>query len=270
LADGTSGALTARYEYGPFGEAIRTTGPGTTPMAEKNPFRFSTKYTDDQSRFLYYGHRYYNPTSGRWLSRDPIGEAGFANLRLSIRMEDTGQPYTFVSNAPVIKHDSLGQLEATEGSVSTWKCGGFLHTFKFLTGPAEVTGFIIQEVKWVFTGSTCSGGKLPGYPIEKTWYEAFEIKDGENPKDNWSHPTAPSNSYGHKAVFGKAAFFWIGQLPPTMRPGNVREALTMPSSYSPPPFWDQQADWISNYVTRVLRVSWLCCCGTSKTDGWVQ
>jgi hypothetical protein len=49
LADGTSGALTARYGYGPFGEAIRTTGPGTTPMAEKNPFRFSTKFTDDQS-----------------------------------------------------------------------------------------------------------------------------------------------------------------------------------------------------------------------------
>jgi len=80
LADGTSGALTARYEYGPFGEAIRTTGPGTTPMAEKNPFRFSAKYTDDQSGFLYYGYRHYNPSTGRWLSRDPIEEKGGRNL----------------------------------------------------------------------------------------------------------------------------------------------------------------------------------------------
>jgi RHS repeat-associated protein len=80
LADGSSGALTARYEYGPFGEGIRITGPGTTPMAEKNPFRFSTKYTDDQSGILYYGYRYLNPSTGRWLSRDPLEEKGGKNL----------------------------------------------------------------------------------------------------------------------------------------------------------------------------------------------
>src|SRR5580692_3554463 len=38
-ADGT---VAANYEYGPFGEVIRTTGP----MAKVNPFRFSTKYQD--------------------------------------------------------------------------------------------------------------------------------------------------------------------------------------------------------------------------------
>jgi len=48
LIDGTTGAATARYEYGPYGEATRTTGT----LAKKNPLRFSTKYTDDQSGFL--------------------------------------------------------------------------------------------------------------------------------------------------------------------------------------------------------------------------
>ena len=32
-------------EYGPFGEFIRATGP----MAKANPFRFSTKYQDDET-----------------------------------------------------------------------------------------------------------------------------------------------------------------------------------------------------------------------------
>ena len=75
LIDATTGATTARYEYGPFGELIRASGIGTT--AKDNPFRFSTKYQDDESDLIYYGFRFYNPSTGRWLSRDPIGEPGF-------------------------------------------------------------------------------------------------------------------------------------------------------------------------------------------------
>jgi hypothetical protein len=33
------------YQYGPFGELLRATGP----MAKANPFRFSTKYQDDET-----------------------------------------------------------------------------------------------------------------------------------------------------------------------------------------------------------------------------
>ena len=40
-------------------------------MAKANPFRFSTKYQDDETDLLYYGYRYYNASTGRWLSRDP-------------------------------------------------------------------------------------------------------------------------------------------------------------------------------------------------------
>jgi len=74
-------ALTAQYEYGPFGELLRTTGP----MARNNPFRFSTKYQDDESDLLYYGYRYYNPSTGRWPSRDPMGEIERLNLYLAVR-----------------------------------------------------------------------------------------------------------------------------------------------------------------------------------------
>ena len=57
---------------GPFGEVLRATGP----MAKANPFRFSTKYQDDETDLLYYGYRYYSASTGRWLSRDPISEKG--------------------------------------------------------------------------------------------------------------------------------------------------------------------------------------------------
>jgi len=76
LVNAATGQWAAQYEYGPFGEPIRATGP----VAFVNPFRFSTKYCDDETGHYYYGYRYYSPTQGRWLSRDPIGERGGANL----------------------------------------------------------------------------------------------------------------------------------------------------------------------------------------------
>jgi RHS repeat-associated protein len=80
-ADGT---IAARYEYGPFGELLRATGP----MAKANPFLFSTKYYDWEAGLYYYGYRYYSASTGRWLSRDPIMEKGGHNI------------YAFVGNDP--------------------------------------------------------------------------------------------------------------------------------------------------------------------------
>lgn len=76
LVDGSNGIASANYEYGPFGEPIRASGS----MGRANPFRFSTKFVDDETGLSYYGFRYYDPTPGRWISRDPIEENGGVNL----------------------------------------------------------------------------------------------------------------------------------------------------------------------------------------------
>src|ERR1051326_5738468 len=92
LINGVDGTIAAQYEYGPFGELIRASGP----LAKANPFRFSSKYQDDESGFFYYGNRFLNPSSGRWLNRDPIGEQGGLAL------------YCVVDNEPIISIDFLG------------------------------------------------------------------------------------------------------------------------------------------------------------------
>ena len=92
LVNAATGAVSANYEYGPFGEVIRATGP----MAKVNPFMFSTKFYDWESGLYYYGYRYYNPTTGRWPSRDPLEEEGGRNL------------YVFVFNDPSDQPDILG------------------------------------------------------------------------------------------------------------------------------------------------------------------
>jgi len=92
LVNAADGTLVANYEYGPFGEVIRQTGP----MAKANPFRFSTKYQDDESDLLYYGYRYYKASTGTWPNRDPLEEMGGMNL------------FAFVMNDPITKVDLLG------------------------------------------------------------------------------------------------------------------------------------------------------------------
>ena len=94
LINASNGVTVANYDYGAFGEVIRMSGP----MAKLNPFRFSTKYDDDETDFLYYGYRYYNASTGRWPSKDPIGEQGGLNL------------YSFVDNNSINNSDVLGEI----------------------------------------------------------------------------------------------------------------------------------------------------------------
>lgn len=85
-----SGSEVARYEYGPFGETLRQSGP----LAAANPWRWSTKWTEEATGLKDYGYRWLG--DGRWLSRDPLGEPGGHNL------------YRAVDNDFVSNRDLLG------------------------------------------------------------------------------------------------------------------------------------------------------------------
>ncbi|MCP9496526.1 MAG: hypothetical protein MSG64_18955 [Pyrinomonadaceae bacterium MAG19_C2-C3] len=86
--------VAASYEYDAFGNTLKAVGE----YAERNAFRFSTKYADGETGLLYYGYRYYQPQVGRWLNKDPMEEEGGVNL------------YTFNFNSPVYRIDLLGLL----------------------------------------------------------------------------------------------------------------------------------------------------------------
>ena len=95
LINAADGTVVANYDYAAFGEPIRITGS----MAKNNPFRFSTKYADDESDMLYYGYRYYKPSTGTWPNRDPDEESAGMSL------------YCFVQNEPVSSIDELGMIQ---------------------------------------------------------------------------------------------------------------------------------------------------------------
>jgi RHS repeat-associated protein len=86
----SSGAITARYTYEPFGR-VAVSGATTGDTA-----RFTGR-EDDGSGLYFYRARYYSPQLQRFLSEDPLG------------MQD-GQPdsYAYVGNNPVSYRDPLG------------------------------------------------------------------------------------------------------------------------------------------------------------------
>lgn len=58
-------------------------------MAEDNPFRFSTKYFDQETGLIAYIFRYYDIEMGRWLTRDPLEEPGSVLLRKETEKKKT-------------------------------------------------------------------------------------------------------------------------------------------------------------------------------------
>jgi RHS repeat-associated protein len=95
LVDSSSSAITAQYEYAPFGETMILSGQA----AANNPFQFSTKYLDKEIELQYFGLRFYDAKIGRWIATDPAGNEGGNNL------------YGFVENQTLQAIDLLG-LEA--------------------------------------------------------------------------------------------------------------------------------------------------------------
>ena len=106
LVNAADGTVAANYDYAAFGEPIRITGA----MAQNNPFRFSTKYADDETDLLYYGYRYYKPSTGTWPNRDPLEEQAAAMLVIGedVGVEGDINEYGFVSNDSIDTCDLLG------------------------------------------------------------------------------------------------------------------------------------------------------------------
>ncbi|MCF7669662.1 MAG: RHS repeat-associated core domain-containing protein, partial [Verrucomicrobia bacterium] len=158
LVDADDGTDSAEYEYGPFGELIRVTGP----MSD-NPIRFSTKYHDTETGLVYYGYRYYWPAIGRWLNRDPIGERGGMNLNCMLRNNSIG------------RIDRLGFLEnnTPSGNLTIYYSAQPCGNAKALLNSTDAQVAKSISIK-IIVAATGKGGKVRSgeigpFPIGARW-----------------------------------------------------------------------------------------------------
>jgi RHS repeat-associated protein len=182
LYDAAAGQVTARYSYGPFGEALRASGPD----AQANPFRWSTKYTDSELGLTYYGFRDYRPDLGRWLSRDPLGEIGGFNL------------YGFIGNDGINKSDVLGLYETVLSSMLNTVAQPF---------------FMIQDittVSMIWTYNQINSDPDSIIYSEHTYLNSNLARQQlDRLNKNWS-PAAAVNAAGYDILWNLASFGGYG------------------------------------------------------------
>jgi RHS repeat-associated protein len=145
------------------------------------------KYCDDETDLVYYGYRYYNPSAGRWLSRDPLGDWSFLSSRarskpfweqISLLNESLLPSYAFVQNDGIDAFDLLG---LDRWRIFAWREWDPIHSY-----------IVVQD--W----DACCKNVVGYYRIEfgpRHWWAAI-LGPGEVTITPWRNP---GNQGEHKA-----------------------------------------------------------------------
>ena len=175
------GELASTYKYDPYGNIIETGGNS----ADSSPFRFSTKYFDDESGLYYYGYRFYVPQLGRWVNRDAFGEHGGLNLN------------QFVNNNPSLILDPLG-LYGIDAHL------GLTHYLATMAGFCEEDARLVADWnQWVDDNPSTN----PFY----SWLRYFEFGFGANSLKmrramNPHFPIDPTNTKSEATVIENSEY----------------------------------------------------------------
>lgn len=117
------------------------------PMAVTQPIQWSSEIYDTELGLVYYNYRYYNPTDGRWIRRDPLGEITGLNI------------YDFIHNKPSIHTDYTGLFIDT-----IWDVGNMIWDAGVI-----VAGAITGDTEMMKEGATdllldTAAAAIPGVP----------------------------------------------------------------------------------------------------------
>jgi RHS repeat-associated protein len=165
LVTDSGGAAQATYTYDAYGNLTASSG------TISNPMQFSGEYRDAESGSYYLRARYYDPSTGQFISRD-------ADLVI------TGRPYSYVSNDPLNYRDPYG-LDGRVGEngepVNAWD---IIKQFRSLT-PEEEQNYRQYLRSLGLEPEEGAGPKLPSEKIEMQRLRAEETprlrENGTNP-----------------------------------------------------------------------------------------
>jgi RHS repeat-associated protein len=157
----TNGTVAAHYEYSAFGEPVVTSGE----LAASFTHQFSTKPYCGVTGFSEYQMRKYRTEIGRWISRDPRKDNGFAssNSALMTMFEDIDTSsllVAFINNNAIQYIDFLGLLQVGQPI----DCGNCLICIDNDRGSGDGNGYKIHWRCGRPRPKTCRGGGSAQWP----------------------------------------------------------------------------------------------------------
>jgi len=156
------------YKYDSFGKLISKSG------TVDQPYMFSTKPYYEGYGKSYYEYRFYDPTCGKWMTRDPRGEGADINLYRVVGNDSVNfidpyglytWPYTPVGWAGAIVSSvgfallAPGVAVATPVAIGVIAAGGLIQVYDLLTMPSTVKNaaedLANKSVRPYFNNHTC-------------------------------------------------------------------------------------------------------------------
>lgn len=238
LTDG-SGQIVQTYVYDSYGRIVEATG------TIQNPFCFTGRELDPETGLYYYRARYYDPATGRFLQKDPIGFLG----------GDTNL-YAYVFNNPVNWVDPLGlQVGAPgfwESFIPVWGSGrAAINDFQcgrwgwglFNTAMAVSDAFLVgSAVKAIGKGAWKLGSHT--WKATRAWYgQSRGLAKGQH-VHHWA--------IERNGPIGRHVPDWFKNQPWNLNPMPSPQAHTRvhgwgPDAYGPfGRWWHGTPDWAKN------------------------
>jgi RHS repeat-associated protein len=174
-----SGGPAVSFDYDPYGRPIPNPGTNETEGQVSTDFRYAGLFYERNSGLYLAEHRAYDARTGRWLSRDPIAEAGGVNVYGYVR----GNPITYtdllglecpttptppaqqVPNAPSPSDQQLVAIDTllAEIQAAAQAAGNSVSgLIKTTIGPAaqSVSGFITTTIEPSLSGALTDFGSV--------------------------------------------------------------------------------------------------------------
>ncbi len=167
----STGGVIDSLAYDAFGNIL----PGETDATKRGDYAWTGREYDVETGLQYNRARWYDPTTGRWLTQDPLGfDAGDTNL------------YRYVNNAPTMAVDPSGLELLTTNVESAEKAKKILEKAtgvkikiiplpnpkKDWNGP-RVSFYLVPASKDSFEKSQEKAGLLPFFTTERFLWGAF-------------------------------------------------------------------------------------------------
>ena len=155
---GAGGTQLGQYDTNPFGDGATATG--VDPSVAGNPYGFAGEYQDPTTGLYDLRARQYDPSTGRFLSRDPLGPQDYASL------------YTYVGDNPLSYTDPSGMKRGnTCKSLGCWLTSGGP-----ILNPPPTLGVCISTVGMlpvVGVGGTANGCLVVSKGCDSGWSVAM-------------------------------------------------------------------------------------------------
>ena len=160
-----SGASVVEYTYDTWGKEVQTTGSLAGTLGSFQPFRYRGYVYDEETGLYYLQSRYYDPTTGRFISADTLLSTGQGVLGHNA--------YAYCGNNPI----SYVDISGTNAEALGWMTG--LGWIPFIDGSLPIGDLIFIGLFFVIAIVTDEG--TPDLP-------AISLVSGESTQANGCSP----------------------------------------------------------------------------------